>query len=211
MKNQKVPVALLSCFLIAFVLQGILKLCGVFIFEKALDWDIFRIIDSSKALSIIYYSLLNFIAVYCLSFALTSRPYSKKWYHYLLIFIGSFGTTIFKFLLNTPLQVEFIYDMISYIIIPVIINITTTSDCRMFKLDNITNIILTITLQILLYFSYLGLCYWSTLLNSLILVTQVVVYASTTLLIAFEAYIGLITLMLSLNVFVKLIKKEDLI
>lgn len=211
MKNQKVPVALLSCFLIAFVLQVLLKLCGVFVFEKALTWDIFRIIDSSKALSIIYYSLLNLIAVYCLSFALTSRSYSKKWYHYLLIFIGSFGITTFKFLLKTPVQIEFLYDTISYIIIPVVINVTTSKEHRLFKLDNLTNVIMTITIQILLYFTYLGFCYWSSLLNSLILVTQVVVYASTTLLITLEAYTGLITLMLSLNILIKLIKKEDLI
>ena len=45
--NSKVPIAILSCFLIAFILQGILKISGVFIFEKALDWEIFKIIDNS--------------------------------------------------------------------------------------------------------------------------------------------------------------------
>lgn len=208
MKNHKVPVAILSCFLIAFVLQVLLKLCGVFVFEKALTWDIFRIIDSSKVLSIIYYSFMNLIAVYCLSFALTARPYSKKWYHYILIFMGSFGITTCKYLINTPVQIEFLYDTIAYIIIPVIINATSGKEYRIFKLDNLTNVIITITIHILLYFSYLGLCYWSSLINSLFPITQVVLYASTTLLIYFEAYIGLIALMLSLNVFIKLIKKE---
>lgn len=73
-KNNKVPIAVLSCFLIAFIIQGILKLCGIFVFEKALDLDIFKLIDNNLWLQIIYYSLIVFATMYCLSFSLTSRP-----------------------------------------------------------------------------------------------------------------------------------------
>ena len=81
MKNHKVPSAILSCFLIAFIIQGVLKLSGIFVFDKALDWDIFKIIDNNKFLYVVYYSILIFIVEYCLSFALTTKCYSKKWYH----------------------------------------------------------------------------------------------------------------------------------
>jgi hypothetical protein len=66
--NKKVPIAILSCFLIAFILQGILKISGLFVFEKALNLEIFNIIDNSILFQIFYYSLLSFISIYCLSF-----------------------------------------------------------------------------------------------------------------------------------------------
>ena len=47
-KNNKVPIAILSCFLIAFILQGVLKISGILVFEKALNWEIFDIIDTHK-------------------------------------------------------------------------------------------------------------------------------------------------------------------
>ena len=58
MLNKKVPLAILCCFLIAFLIQGILKLSGVFIFEKVLDWDIFSIIDSNLWLNILFNSII---------------------------------------------------------------------------------------------------------------------------------------------------------
>ena len=85
--NSKVPVAILSCFLIAFILQGILKMCGIFVFEKALNWEIFNIIDSCFWTQVVFYSFIVFIVVYCLSFTMTSRAYTDKWYHYLIIVI----------------------------------------------------------------------------------------------------------------------------
>lgn len=208
-KNSKVPMAILSCFLIAFIIQGILKLCGILVFEKALDWEIFEVIDNTLWLSIIYYSIINFIAVYCLSFALTTKPYSNKWYHYVFIIIGSFGITTLRMLIKTPMQIEYIYDFIAYILIPIIVNFTTSKNNKICTNNKLNDIILTISMHILLYFFYLGLSYWSNLLNSLIPITQTILYSSTHFLIYFEIYIGLITLMLSLNIMIKNLKGEE--
>lgn len=197
-KNNKVPVAILSCFLIAFILQGILKISGVFIFEKALSWEIFKIIDSHKWSQIIYYSLINCLSVYCLSFALTSRPFSNKWYHYAIIMLGTSGITTCRMLIKTPFYVEFIYDALLYIVIPMIINITTN---KKYKLS--ASIVTTTAIHVLLYFVYLGLGYWSILLNSILPINQIILPASTSFLIRFETYIGLAMLMLSLNLFIR--------
>ena len=192
--NKKVPLAILSCFLIVFIIQGMLKLSGIFVFEKALNWEIFALIDNSIFLQILYYSIVALISVYCLSFALTGKLYSKKWYVYILLIIASFGVTIMKFYIKTPFLFEFIYDAFSYILIPIVINIIENKG---------RNIIELTTIQILLYFAYLGLCYWSNLLNSLLPITQTVLHTSTHFLIYFEVYIGLVLLALSLNIFVK--------
>ena len=197
--NRKVPVAVLSCFLIAFLLQGILKLCGVFVFEKALDWEIFKIIDNTKWLAIIYYSIINLIPIYCLSFVFSSKPYSKKWYHYIIIIVSAFAVTSIRMLVKTPAFMEFIYDVAMYIITPVIISLTLDKDQRLFDKLNIHAVITTLSLHIMLYFFYLGLGYWSNVLNSMMPTTQVVTYASSMFLIMFEMYVGLALLMISMN------------
>lgn len=206
--NNKVPIAVLSCFVIAFILQGLLKIWGIFIFEKALDWEIFNVIDSSKLFNIIYQILINIIAVYCLSFAFTSRPYSKKWYHYLIILVGCSFIITCRMTLKTPFYWEFLYDIALYVVIPIIIDLTTEKQFRMFDKLNVTTIITTIAIHILLYFVYLGLCYWSTLLTSLVVIEQTKVSSSASFLIFFELYIGLILLMMSMNITIKLIKRR---
>ena len=207
--NKKVPIAILSCFLIAFVLQGILKLSGVFIFEKALGWGIFKTIDSTVWLQVLYYGITNMISMYCLSFALTSKPYSNKWYHYLIIVLGAFVITTCRTLLKTPFALEFIYDTLMYIIIPVIISLTAGKGFKLFEKKSLQNVILTITIQIMLYFCYLGLCYWSSMLNSIALVSQTSVCAPTYFLIFFEMYIGLFLIMFSMNIFISNINKGE--
>ena len=197
--NKKVPVAILSCFLIAFVLQGILKLCGVFVFEKALTWDIFRIIDSSKILTIVFQWIINIIAVYCLSFALTSRAYSNKWYHYVIIASVSLPIIILRTTTVATLWLEYLYDIILYIGVPIVINSTTDNKYKLFEDKDI---------QILLYFCYLGLSYWSGLTSSMIPVNQTTLNSSASFLIFFELYIGLTTMMLSLNNLIQKWKKE---
>ena len=206
--NRKVPVAILSCFLIAFILQGILKISGVFIFEKALSWEIFKIIDSNILLTITYYTIITIIGVYCLSFAFISKYNSVKWYYYVLIFVVSYGFTALRTLVLTPIYIEYILDAILYIIIPIIINLLTDKRYRLFENINITTFVMLVSLQILLYLSYLGLCYWSSMLSSFILISQTTMPASTSFLVFFEMYIGLILLMLSLNVFINYIRKE---
>lgn len=196
--NKKVPSAILSCFLIAFIIQGILKISGVFIFEKALDWEIFVIIDSNLYLRIIFYTLLNSITTYCLSFALTKRTYSKKWYHYFIIVLSSLTVICCRMFLITPFFVEFIYDVFLFIIVPSIIYITTNKEDRL-----IGNPVVTISMQILLYFTHLGICYWSSLLSSLLPISQVKLPASTHFLVRFETYIGLVLLMLTMNLYIK--------
>ena len=197
--NSKVPIAILSCFLIAFILQGILKKSGVFVFEKALDWEIFRIIDNHKWLQIIYYGLINCIAMYCLSFALTTKPYSRKFYHYLVLLIVSMSITACRILISTPIFMEHIYDYCMYILTPIFINLTTDKNNLFSKTKNYNYIVFIISIQILLYLCYLGLCYWSSTLNSIIIIQQIYVYASSSFLIQFEVYTGLVLLMLSLN------------
>ena len=197
-KNRKVPRAILSCFLILFIIQGILKISGVFVFEKALYWQIFTIIDNTKWLQIIYYTLLNCVPIYCLSFAFTDRPYSKKWYHYVLIVGGSLSIIMCRMFIKTPMFMEFIYDIIIFVLIPLIINMTTDFEHKLSK-----DLVLNITIQILLYFVYLGLSYWSNLLSSMIPVAQTVLSASCHFLVQFEMYIGLISFMLAINLFIK--------
>lgn len=200
--NDKVPIAILSCFLIAFIVQGILKISGIFVFEKALDWEIFKIIDKIPLLRISYYAIISILSVYCLTFSLTSKPYSNRWYHYLML-IGLVSLiTVCRMLVVTPFYMEFVYDICLYIIIPLLINFTTDRQYRMSKSP-----IITIALQIMLYFVYLGLAYWSNLLASLLPITQTTLPASVHFLIKFEMYIGLVTLMLSMNLF---IKKEEI-
>ena len=205
--NKKVPVAILSCFLIAFVLQGILKLCGVFVFENALTWDIFRIIDSSKILTIVFQWIINIIAVYCLSFALTSRAYSNKWYHYVIIALVSLPIIILRTTTVATLWLEYLYDIILYIGVPIVINSTTDKKYKLFEDKDITSIVITVSIQILLYFCYLGLTYWSSMLSSVIIESQTTVIASASFLIFFELYIGLALLMMSLNNLINKIKE----
>lgn len=207
-RNDKVPMAILSCFLVAFVLQGILKLSGVFVFEKALEWEIFNIIDNHLWLQIIYYSLIMILIVYCLSFALTSKSYSNKWYHYVLITLTSIGVTIIRMTISISYSLNMFLDILVYIIMPLIINITTEDNYRLFH-RNLTNLIITITIQISLYFCYLGLTYWSSMLNSIVITDVVWVSTSRHFLIYFELYIGLITFMFGMNLLIKNIKRRN--
>ena len=207
--NSKVPSAILSCFLIAFVIQGILKTNGIFIFEKALDWDIFRIIDSHKILEIIYYTIINAFATYCMSFSFSKKIYSNKWWHYVLIVGVSVLITSLKLLLQYNLEIQFVYDIISYVVIPTIISLTLDKQDRVFNKITLEAIIITISAQTIFYFYYLGLGYWSGLLNSLNPVTQMTLYASTSFLIFFEMYIGLLMLTLSMSILINKINIKE--
>lgn len=208
-KNNKVPVAILSCFLVAFILQGILKLCGVFIFEKALTWQIFDIIENSKFLKILYYSILNIYAVYCFSFVFTTKWYSKKWYHYILIIVPTLIVVITKQCILMPLKLQFLTDILLYIIVPLSVYFTTNKEDRLFKDLNLFNVVTIISLQLLIYFCYLGLTYWSTMLNSLITSLQNFPSASTMFLIYFEVYLAEMLLMLSCNFMIRKLKNKE--
>lgn len=196
-KNRKVPIAVLSCFLIAFILQGVLKLSGVFVFEKALDWSIFKIIDNTLWMQIVYYSLIVLIIIYCLSFSLTRRPYSKKWYHYLIMVGGAFGIICLKYFTTTPPQMDFVYDFVAYIIIPAIITLTTNKRDRVIPRNDVYSIVVIIALHILLYFCYLGLTYWSNLLCSINPNIRLKITASNAFLTRLEVYFALFGLMFS--------------
>ena len=202
-KNSKVPMAILSCFLIAFIIQGILKLCGVFVFEKVLDWDIFNVIDDTLWLNIVFNSFITCISTYCLSFSLTTRPYSNKWYHYIIIVLSSTGIVALKLLLYPSISIQIILDIYLYIIVPFIINITTDTKYK------VISKVYTLICQILLYFCYLGICYWSSTLNSLLPITQIYTGSMQIFLIYFEVYIGLISLMLTTNILLSKIKGEN--
>lgn len=198
--NSKVPIAVLSCFLIAFILQGILKISGVFIFEKALNWEIFKIIDENKFLSILYYSIINILAVYAMSFTFSRSYYSNKWYHYILIFVGTLIITILRMTIKTVLWLEFVYDILIYIVIPFVVSITMDTKKRAFSNYDLNAYIITLSFEILLYLCFLGLSYWSGVLNSLLPIMQTVLYSSTHFLVFLEVYIGLYMMMLSVNI-----------
>lgn len=207
-KNNKVPIAILSCFLIAFILQGVLKISGILVFEKALDWKIFAIIDSHQWLEIIYNSILNFISLYCLSFALTSKPYSKKYYHYILLYATAFVMIVLRTFLDLSMKFHVIIDVVAFIFIPFIINITTNKKERLFNRD-LFGVVMTLTLNIVLYLYYLGLGYWNGVLNSLLPINPMWLLSSANFLIKFETYIGLFTLMLSANILIKYFNKKE--
>lgn len=206
--NRKVPVAVLSCFLIAFILQGILKLCGVLVFEKALGWGIFNIIDRYKWLQIIYYSLFVTIVIYCLSFCMTSKPYSKKWYHYIIIVLTAVSVTTLREFVKLSIRLDILVDILAYIITPFIINITTNSDERLCKND-LFGIVTTLTLNIVFYLCHLGLQYWSAILNSIFPQHSMWLGSSSNLLIQLEVYIGLACIMLTTNELVKSIRRDN--
>lgn len=208
--NRKVPFAMLSCFLIAFILQGVLKICGVFVFDKVLDWQIFAIIDNSKILNIIFCIILMFITIYCLSFTFTTKFYSKKWYHYVFLVVSCAFIIILRLEnKNIPFKTQILLDVFIYILVPLIVNFTTPKENRLFKLD-ITGIVSTTCLHIMLYFVYLGLTYWSGILSSCIFVEPKYYLSSANFLIKFEVYIGLVLFMLSSNLLINYIKRRAL-
>ena len=146
-----------------------------------------------------------FVIVYCLSFSLTNKPYSNKWYHYLIIVLSSICITSIRWLIVLEYRLEIVCDVILYIIVPFTINMTTSEKDRLLG-KNLSNIILTLSIQIGLYFCYLGLGYWSGLLTSICFTHTITVPASTNFLMQFEKYIGIITFMLSMNMLIKRIK-----
>lgn len=206
--NDKVPCAILSCFLIAFVLQGILKLSGVFIFEKALNWEIFKIIDNNKFAQIIYYSLIILITTYCLSFSLTKKSYSKKWYHYVILCVSCLLVTSIRLYVQITYTLNIFLDIFIYILIPLLINITSSLEDRLLN-NSLSGIILTISIQISLYFCYLGLGYWSTLLTSILPLDTLWLTSSLNFLTQFEIYIGIVMFMFSMNYLIKKIKESE--
>lgn len=208
-KNNKVPVAILSCFLIAFILQGILKISGIFIFEKALTWQIFELIDNNKFLYIVNYFITVFIVVYCLSFVFTTKWYSKKWYHYVVMAIPTIIVVSIKAFILMSLEMQILTDILLYVIVPLIVYFTTDKKDRMFEKLNIFNIVTIISLQLLCYYCYLGLTYWSVLLNSLIPALQIYTSSSTVFLIFFEVYMAEILMMLSFNFVIKKFKHRE--
>ena len=132
--------------------------------------------------------MIVFTITYCLSFSLTSRPYSNKWYHYVILAISSIGITVLRLLVPLSYVVQIVIDLFIYIIIPIIINLTSDNECRLLN-KNIFNIILIITIQCGLYFCYLGLTYWSCLLNSMLITTPLFTTASRQFLVGLEVYI----------------------
>lgn len=207
---KRVPIAILCCFTIAFVLQGILKLSGIFVFEKALDWDIFTIIDSQLWLTIIYYSIIVFTTIYCFSFTFSRHLYSKYWWHYVIMLVVSFGTITVEYLTNIVMNtmLSIVFDVLFYVITPLVIYFTTPKSERLFDNHTVINTVIIITAQILLYFLYLGLNYWSVILNSIIPTTQYIMSASAVLIIQLEVYIGLVSLMFAINIFINKFIKE---
>lgn len=207
--NERVPMAILSCFLIAFILQGILKINGIFVFEKALDWQIFQTIENSRFLRILYYGILNIYAVYCFSFVFTTKWYSKKWYHYLIIVIPTMIAVVIKQYILMPLKLQFLTDIILYVGVPLVVYFTTNKEDRLFEKLDLFSVVTIISLQLAMYFCYLGLSYWSSMLNSLIPVIQTYPSASTMFLIYFEVYLGQLLIMLSCNFMIRKLKNKE--
>ena len=127
--------------------------------------------------------------------------------HYILILLVCYLNTYIKLNYNITFVIHILFDILLYIILPIIINITTDRKYR-FLDKSLFGVIFTITIQIALYFCYLGLCYWSNLLNSLLPQIPVLLSASTNFLIQLELYIGVIMIMLSLNLFINKYKGD---
>ena len=145
--------------------------------------------------------------MYCLSFSLTSRPYSKKWFHYVILTISSIGITILRLLVSLSYIVQIVIDLFIYIVVPIVINLTSSNEDRLLK-KNVFNVVLTITIQCGLYFCYLGLTYWSCLLNSMLITTPLFVTASRQFLVRLEVYLGLFAFMLGMNLTIKNLKGD---
>lgn len=207
-KNNKVPIAILSCFLIAFILQGVLKLSGILVFEKALDWEIFSIIDKYKWATIIYNSVIVMIAVYCLSFTFMSKPFSNKWFHYFIIVFIPLGVVSLRTLCTLTNQQHLLLDILVYMVVPFIVNITSNKKDKLFD-NNAFGIISTLSINIILYFYYLGLGYWSGVLTSLLPINPMWLLSSAMFLIKLEVYIGLFAFMLSSNISFNYIKRRN--
>lgn len=208
-ENYKVPFAVLSCFLITFILQGILKLCGIFVFEKALDWQIFGIIDNTLWLQIIYYSLAVIIICYCLSFSLTDKFYSKKWYHYLIIVLCSVGVTTLRLMLTTlSFPIQILLDILIYVVVPSVVYFTTPKENRMIG-NGLFGVVVSIAFHIMLYFIYLGLNYWSGVLSSFIFIKPEYANSVSLFLVKLEVYFALFSFLLSTNIIVKVIKRRN--
>lgn len=204
--NDRVPIAILSCFLIAFIVQGILKISGVFVFEKALNWEIFKIIDENKILNIAFYSLFSFCTIYCLSFSFLTTSKNCFW-QYILILLVSCGVIILRTFVTLTYSQHILVDIIAYVVVPFFIHLTATSKNRIFK-NSLFGIITTLSINIILYLAYLGLCYWSSLLNSIILIKPEWLSSSANFLIQSEVYMGLIICMLSTNCLVRYLKRR---
>jgi hypothetical protein len=95
-----------------------------------------------------------------------------------------------------------------YVVVPFVINITTDKSNRLFEKIDIFSVVTTLSINIFIYFSYLGLTYWSNILTSLLPIQTVWLSSSTNFLIRIEIYIGMITYMLSMNMLIKKIKEE---
>ena len=149
------------------------------------------------------------VCVYCLCFALTTKWYSKKWYHYVAIFGICLINTIVKLNFTISFVGHMLFDILLYILLPLFINITTNAKDKLLK-KSLFDIVLLITLQISLYFYYLGLGYWSGLLTSYLPQIPTLLSASTNFLIRLEMYIGVVMIMLSMNMVIRKIKEVNM-
>lgn len=206
--NSKVPFAVWCCFLIAFIVQCILKMNGIFVFEKTLNWQIFDTIDKNITLTIIYYSFTIMLVQYCLSFSFTGTLKPKKFYHYFLIVNSSFLVTIIRTKMIFTLSENMLMDILLYIVIPIVINITSNAENRLFKRD-LFDIVATISVHIALYMFYLGLTYCSSMLASIIVIKPTWVSPSKAFLIYFELYWGLVTLKMTMNMLINKLKRRN--
>lgn len=198
-QKNKIAVATLACFLVAFVAAYALKILGIFIFEKALDWQIFKIIDENRFLLIAFYTVLTFGIMYCLTFAPSGKLYSKIWWHYVILAATSIGTVLGRLYFVPVPQAHFIYDIIAYIGIPIIFNI--------FIFKTIDKMVAIVT-SIFLYFCFAGMTDWSNMLNELLDIYITNPPASTYMLIYTEVLIGLGLILLSGNYAINYLKEE---
>ena len=125
----------------------------------------------------------------------------------MLIILSCYCITWVRLTFTLNYAMHIVLDIIGYVVVPFIINLTTNKKYKLMNND-LTSIILTLSIQIAFYFCYLGLTYWSSLLTSLIVINPMFVSTSRHFLIFIEIYIGIITAMLSSNLLIKKIKGE---
>jgi|GEM_PF-5130821 len=205
-QKHKVATAFLVCFLTAFTSLYLLKIIGVPIVNEAvLNSGFFRFIDERKWLLVIYFCVLNLIGAYCLCFAMNDKPYSKVWWHYLVIVVPTILVTLGRIYLMPISQMDIVYDIILYIILPIFFAFFINKNNH-----NIKNKVILLLFTLILYFYFIGTTWWSAILNGYIYCENAPPAISSTFLIFLEVYIGLGLLVAAMNYFIKY-KNEELI
>lgn len=203
-QKHKVAMSVFCCFLVAFVTLYAIKIFGVFLFGDLIAWSIWETIDSIKWLSIIYYCFWSILCTYLFVFTLNDKPYSKTWWHYIFIVIIPILCVLGRTYFIPFTQMEFLYDIIQFILTPLLFWFILQKGYK----ENILYKFAIIILNIIMYFYYLGVKYYSRTVNQLTTLAFTQTTASAHFLINMEIYFGIMLLMILSNLTINYIKES---